>query len=181
MDWLYEASLIVIIVAIAVFMLIMAIHGYFMVRNRVPYVRLPEGALPEVARELDLNSADKVVDLGAGDGQVLAALQKYCPEASYIGYENNLIVWAKSKWRAPRGIQLIRGEIAAADISAASKVFVYLGPKLMAELEPRLQAELPAGARVVSAQFPLPYRRPDKIVTLGNSASRATCLYVYNY
>ena len=44
MDWLYEASLIVIIVAIAVFMLVMAIHGYFMVRNRVPYVRLPEGA-----------------------------------------------------------------------------------------------------------------------------------------
>ena len=63
MDWLYEALLILLIVAIAVFMLIMAIHGYFMVRNRVPYVRLPEGALPEEVRELEVRASDNELDL----------------------------------------------------------------------------------------------------------------------
>ena len=181
MDWLYEALLILLIVAIAVFMLIMAIHGYFMVRNRVPYVRLPEGALPEVVRELEVRASDNVLDLGCGDGRVLVALQKGCPKARYTGYENDLVVWLRSQWRSPRGVELVRGEISEVEIGKATKVFVYLGPQLMAELEPRFESELPAGARVVSVQFPLPNRHPDKIVKLENSASHAACLYVYNY
>jgi hypothetical protein len=52
---------------------------------------------------------------------------------------------------------------------------------MMAELEPRFERELSAGARVVSVQFPLPGRAADKVVDLADSESHAGKLYVYNY
>jgi hypothetical protein len=181
MHWLYEPILIGLVAAVVGFLLVLAVHGYFMLRNRVPYVRLPLGALPEVERELEVRGVDSVIDLGCGDGRVLTALQAACPQARYVGYENDWMVWIVARLRTPQGISLVRGEIAEAKLAEATRIFVYLGPKMMAELEPRFERELPAGARVVSVQFALPNRKPDKVVQLQNSASHAACLYVYNY
>ncbi|GAC1370043.1 MAG: protein-lysine N-methyltransferase [Candidatus Saccharimonadales bacterium] len=181
MHGLYQAILILVTAAIAVYAVFLAIHGYFMMRNRVPYVRLPWGAMAEVESELGVNNGDKVLDLGCGDGRVLTALSEACPGASYTGIENDWMVWLGARLRTSHLIKLVREEISAADMTEANKVFVYLGPKLMAELEPRFEMELPAGARVVSVQFALPNRKPDKVVVLSNSASHAACLYVYNY
>lgn len=159
---------------------VMAAHGYFMVHNRVPYVRLPKGALREAVAELGVRDKDVVYDLGCGDGRVLMALRAVNKSAKYIGVENDWTVWLLGRLRT-RGVTLVRGEISQAKLSEATRVFAYLGPKMMAELEPRFERELQTGARVVSVQFPLPNRPADKVVDLEHSLSHAAKLYVYNY
>lgn len=46
-------------------------------------------------------------------------------------------------------------------------VSVFLAPSVLSLLEDKLQAELPAGARVVSGRFPLPTWQPVAVVGEG--------------
>ncbi len=172
---------ILLIVVLALFVAVMGAHGYFMLRNRVPYVVLPDGATMTVAEKLGVRDGDVVYDLGCGDGRVIAALRSGNSKARYIGVENNWVVWGLAVRRLRGKARLIRGEISKANLQEATRVFAYLGPKMMAELEPRFELELPRGARVVSVQFPLPNRKPDKEMELAGSASHAARLYIYNY
>ena len=169
------------IVALAALVMVMVVHGYFMLRNRVPYVALPKAAVGTVVRQLSVRVDDVVYDLGCGDGRVITALQSNNPNARYTGVENNPLIWMMAAGRLRGRARIVRGEIADAKLDNATRVFVYLGPKLMAELEPRFERELPKGARVVSVQFPLPGRKPDAEMELVGSASYAARLYVYNY
>ena len=171
---LFDAVLIALLLALMV-------HGFFMLRNRVPYVVLPDGAMSEVARTLGVRDSDVVYDLGCGDGRVILALRGVNSAAKYVGVENDWAVWLLAKWRLLSRAQLVRGEISGTPLDEATRVFAYLGPELMAELEPRFERELPQGARVVSVQFPLPTRPPAAVVELEHSRSHAARLYVYNY
>ena len=159
----------------------MVIHGYFMLRNRVPFVVLPDGAMAEVIRALNVLDSDTVYDLGCGDGRVILALRESNLHARYVGVENDWSVWLLAKLRVRGRAQIIRGEISQTPLADATRIFVYLGPKMMSELEPRFTSELPHGAKVVSVQFPLPSRTPDAVVELPQSQSHARRLYLYNY
>jgi hypothetical protein len=181
MNVLAVIGLIFVLVLLALFVMVMVVYGYFMLRNRVPYVVLPDGAMKVVVEKLGVRNGDVVYDLGCGDGRVIAVLQCDNPKAQYIGVENNWVVWGLAVRRLWAGARLIRGEISKANLQEATRVFAYLGPKMMAELEPRFELELTRGARVVSVQFPLPNRKPDEEVELVGSASHAARLYVYNY
>jgi len=90
-------------------------------------------------------------------------------------------VWLRGQLRTRGRVRVEHGEIATASLSSANRVFAYLGPRMMAELEPRFERELPKGARVVSVQFPLPHREPDHTVELPASKRHAGRLFVYNY
>jgi hypothetical protein len=180
MDILAGAGVIALSVVLAGLLAALGVHGYFMLRNRVPYVVLPDGALPEVIRELGIKDGDVVYDLGSGDGRVIMALREHNKRARYVGIENDWVVWLTARLRGS-GYRLVLGEISRAMLGEATRVYAYLGPQMMAELEPRFEKELPAGARVVSVQFPLPGRAPDQVVELPDSAKHAACLYVYNY
>ena len=176
-----DAGLVVLIVGLAVLATAMVVHGYFMLRNRVPYVALPNAAIGMVVSQLGVGDDDVVYDLGCGDGRVIAAVQNFNPNARYTGVENNPLIWMMAVVRLRVRARIVRGEIADAKLREATRVFVYLGPKLMAQLEPRFERELPKGARVVSVQFPLPSRTPDAEMELVGSTSYAARLYVYNY
>jgi SAM-dependent methyltransferase len=176
--WGVEGGMSLVLLALAV---VMVVHGYYMIRNRVPYVVLPEGAMRVVAEKLAVRTGDTVYDLGCGDGRVIVMLQKQQPGAKYVGVENDWIVWLRARWTLKRPVRLVHGEISQTPLAPADRVFVYLGPEMMAELEPRFERELKSGSRVVSVQFPLPHRRPDETVELPQSKRYAARLFVYNY
>jgi len=160
---------------------LVVVHLLVSGRNKVPPVFTPVGVLDQVVEVLDLPEHGRLVDLGCGDGRVLEAVLARRPGLKATGVENNPVVMGLAKARLKGRAELIRGQIEDRHFQGVQRVFAYLGPELMARLEPRFEQELPKGARVVSQQFPLPGRKPDRVVELVGGKPHAAKLYVYDY
>ena len=102
----------------------------------------------------------RLFDLGSGWGTLAFALAKRFPEAQVTGYELSPLPWLVSRLiqavlRRPN-LALRRGDFMDAPLNEAALVLCYLYPGGMTRLQPKLAAELPAGALVVSNTFALP-------------------------
>ncbi len=170
-----------LLIGLPVFAVGFGTYGYFIWRNQVPVVMLPRPALDQVMQALRLGSHEVFYDLGSGTGRVLAAVRAKEPNVRCIGVENNSLVWLVARLSLPWSIRLWRGDIMQQDLSEATRVFVYLGPGLMDQLEPKFERELPAGARVVSVQFPLPGRKADQTAELVGGSAHARRMYAYDF
>jgi SAM-dependent methyltransferase len=170
-----------LLIGLPVFAVGFGTYGYFIWRNQVPVVMLPRPALAQVVQALRLGPHEVFYDLGSGTGRVLAVARAKEPDIGCVGVENNTLVWLVARLRLPWSVRLQRGDIMQQDLSKATRVFVYLGPGLMDQLEPKFERELPAGARVVSVQFPLPGRKPDQTTELVDGLAHARRMYVYDF
>jgi SAM-dependent methyltransferase len=180
-SFVYLAVLFFLTVALAAWLLTMLVHGYFMFRNRVPYVLAPVGVLGEIVSALELPKQGTMVDLGCGDGRVLEAVQRAAPGMKLVGVDNNPLPLVLARMKLGATAKLKRRDILQTDLTGVTRVFCYLGPELMAQLEKKFERELTAEARVVSMQFPIPNRKPVKEVELAHGKAHAARLYVYKY
>ena len=120
-----------------------------------------------VARMLEMakvTAADKVYDLGSGDGKIpIAASKLFGATAVGIEYDADLVKHSRCLAEA-EGVQarvtFIEGDIFEADFSDATVVTVYLLPELNLRLRPTLLAMKP-GTRVVSYSFTMGDWEPD--------------------
>ncbi len=156
------------------------LHGYYLVRNQVPLVRLPWPAVQPVLQALEPADNAVLYDLGCGDGRVLRAALAAGVYAQVVGIENNVMAWAWAYLRLGRRGRVICGNLLHQDVSSATRLVAYLSPELMQLLEPKLVRELPAGARLVSVQFPLA-RPASRIIELPDAPAHAQRLYVYDF
>jgi precorrin-6B methylase 2 len=161
--------------------LVYVVHLVAAQRNAVPPVFTPARAIPEVVASLDLPQRGTLVDVGCGDGRLLEAALEARPELRVVGVENNPVVWLRARLRLGRRAKLVLGQLEDLKLEQADRVFAYLGPGMMKALEPRFEHELRAGARVVSQQFPLPGRKPDRVIELAHGKPYAKRIYVYDY
>ncbi len=112
-----------------------------------------------VARMLELakvTSADKVYDLGAGDGKIpIAAGKQFGATAVGVEYDADLVKHAQCLVEA-EGVQdrvtVVQGDIFETDFSDATVVTLYLLPELNLRLRPTL-LDMKPGTRVVSYSF----------------------------
>ncbi|EPY90056.1 hypothetical protein CB1_000054016 [Camelus ferus] len=113
----------------------------------------------------------KMVDLGSGDGRIVLAAHK-CGLRPAVGYELNPwlvgLAWLHA-WRAgcAGSVCYRRENLWKVSLRDCHNVSVFLAPSVLPLLEDKLQAELPAGARVVSGRFPLPTWQPVAVVGEG--------------
>ncbi|XP_040829544.1 adenine nucleotide translocase lysine N-methyltransferase isoform X2 [Ochotona curzoniae] len=96
----------------------------------------------------------KTVDLGSGDGRIVLAAHR-CGLRPAVGYELNPWLLALARFHAWR--------------AGCAGAVCYQSQDLwkLALLEDKLEAELPAGARVVSGRFPFPTWQPVAVVGEG--------------
>ena len=125
----------------------------------------------EAMLDLAGTTADDVVyDLGSGDGRlVILAAQRHGAQA--VGYELQATLVALSRQSAVDAgvadrVRFVEEDLRTADLSQATVVFLYLSTSLTWELTPKLLRELRPGARIVSHQFRLAERPPDRSVTV---------------
>jgi hypothetical protein len=123
-----------------------------------------------VVRMLEMakvTSADKVYDLGAGDGKIaIAAGKRFGATAVGVEYERDLAKYAQCLVEAERlekRVKVVQGDIFETDFSTATVVTLYLLPALNLRLRPTLLAMKP-GTRVVSYSFTMGDWRPDDFV-----------------
>ncbi|KAK9810485.1 hypothetical protein WJX72_011417 [[Myrmecia] bisecta] len=125
----------------------------------------PVSASPQYAVEgllclAGVTDADTVYDLGCNDGRVVIAAAIACgargvgvevePGLAEKAYHNVVAAGVSSR------VQIIQGDLMQADLREATVVFIYLLPKGLTQLSSKLEAELPAGARIVTYMFRIP-------------------------
>ena len=113
---------------------------------------------------------DKVYELGSGDGRfIIIAAREF--GAKGVGIEidwiRHLTAWLKVRlYNLGDSVTLRRGNFFDYDISGATVVFVYLVPRVLEKLKPKLFKELKKGTRVISYKYKF---EPDKKIKLVRS------------
>jgi tRNA A58 N-methylase Trm61 len=141
------------------------------VEIQAPYVRTPPEAVAAMLKLAAVDSRDIVYDLGSGDGRiVIAAARKF--GARGVGIEVHPERVAEARRNAlqagvARRTEFRLGDIFEADLREATVVTMFLLADLNRKLRPKLQAELPPGARVVSYCFDMGGWKPARTIDAG--------------
>jgi hypothetical protein len=121
-----------------------------------------------VARMLQMaqvTSADRVYDLGAGDGKIaIAAARDFGAQAVGVEYNPELAQLGQCYVQADRldhRVRIIQGDIFETDFSSATVVTLYLLPELNLRLRPTI-LQMKPGTRVVSHSFLMDDWEPDE-------------------
>lgn len=111
-----------------------------------------------------ITAADKVYDLGSGDGKLpIAAAKLFGATAVGIEYDPELVRHSRCLAEAEgvhARVTFVEGDIFAAEFSDATVVAMYLTPPVLLRLQPALLALKP-GTRIVSYSFGIGDWQPE--------------------
>jgi hypothetical protein len=155
-----------------------------------PYVPTPWVIVDEIMKLAAIGPGDYVVDLGSGDGRlVLTAVARFKAKGGFgVDIEAPLVAQANEsaqKAGIADRVQFHVRDLFETPVHEASVVTLYLLPTSIPKLQARLLAELPAGARVVSHDYPFPdwpherYVKMDVPEKVAISGTSRTTLYLY--
>ncbi len=122
-----------------------------------------------------------IFELGSGWGTLALPLARRYPARPVEAYEISPVPWAFSRLRAllarAPNLAIHRADFHRASLEEAALVVCYLYPGGMRRLRPKLAAELPAGALVVSNFFAVPGWEP--LVVLRADDLEGSPVYLY--
>lgn len=124
-------------------------------RQQVPYVPLAKESMKKALEILDLKDGDRFVDIGSGDGQVVAKAMKMFPiDAKFEGIETKrILVWFSNMMLKRKGAIFHLKDALKHNYSGYNKVFLYMTSDFNELIAPKLLKELKVGSRVVSCHF----------------------------
>ena len=104
-----------------------------------------------------VTAADVVYDLGSGDGRIpITAAQRYGARGVGIEIDSTLVRESNSRL-AQSGVadrvRFVNQDLFETDLSEATVVTVFLLPRVLDRLLPKLRKELKPGTRLVSHQY----------------------------
>jgi SAM-dependent methyltransferase len=158
-------------------------------RVAAPYVPTP---WPIVDAMLDLariGHDDLLIDLGSGDGRLVVTAAKRFGARGYGVDINPELVSLANRNAAEAGVasrvRFEQRDLFQTDLREANVLTLYLLPQMVLELVPRILAQMPAGARVVSHDYGLSPWPPERYVELDVPEKKAisgttyTVLFLY--
>lgn len=149
---------------------------------RVPFVPSPQNVAERMLSLGNTKPGSIVVDLGAGDGRILAlAVQKFGARAIGIEFNQDRCN-AMNKWINAKNLQnfvrVIQDDFFNVDLSNADVVTMYLLTSVNTQIRPKLERELKDGAHVVTHDFPINGWFPMRIESVENENKTHT---IYSY
>jgi SAM-dependent methyltransferase len=138
-----------------------------------------------VEKMLDLakvTAADFVIDLGSGDGRNVIAAAKRGARARGVEFNPDMVALAQ-RLAAEAGVSdkatFVQGDMYEADISDATVLALFLLPKNLEQLKPKMLAMKP-GSRIVLNTFAIPEWKPDVTETITGSCSSWCTALLYH-
>lgn len=134
--------------------------------REVRYEPTPASVVRQMLELARVGPQDVVFDLGSGDGRIpITAAKDF--GARGVGVEIDPALVARAKAQARKAgldgkVEFRLGDMYAADLRGATVVMLFLHPEPNLKLRPKLRAELPAGARVVSYMWDMGDWTPDE-------------------
>ena len=150
-----------------------------MVDLDVAYVPTPKTIVRQMLTLAGLRRGETLFDLGAGDGRIMIeAARKFGARAVGIEIDPERVTRIQDRLRST-GIKadIIQADFMKVDLSSADVIAIYLSESVNANLAPKLERELRAGARVVSLDYPLPGWVPEKESIAKGALHRKLYLY----
>lgn len=134
-----------------------------------PFVPTPWIILDEMLKLAEIRKTDTVYDLGSGDGRlVIEAVKRYGARGVGVERDASLVNFARRQAQTDNvadRASFSAGDLFETDLRNATVITMYLLPRIMPRLVPKLRAELPPGARIVSHDYPLSPWKADKTLT----------------
>lgn len=163
---------------LAAFALLLVVY-WTSFRTQVPLYLSNRATIAALAGLLPVGRPLRVLDLGSGTGSLLRGLARLRPDCRFDGVEAAPAPWLLSRLLAGATdrVAVRRGDFFAESWAPYDVVYAFLSPVPMERVWTKAQQELAPGALVVSNSFPIPGRKPDRVVEVGDR--RATRLYVY--
>ena len=128
-----------------------------------------EPSAPEVVEAMLQLAAvrpdDVVYDLGCGDGRIVIAAAQRGARGVCVDIDPQRIAESRDNARkagVAERIEFVEEDLMKVQLARATVVMLFLSPALNRTLRPRLQRELPAGARVVSHWHSMGDWRPER-------------------
>jgi SAM-dependent methyltransferase len=140
-----------------------------------PFGATPEEVVAQMLELVELKKDDVVYDLGSGDGIIPIAAAKKA-EARGVGIELRAELVERSRKSAEEAgvadrVQFIQEDIFKSDISPATVVTLYLYPRTLLKLRPKLLSELRPGTRIVAYNYGIEGWPRDKEQPVDNPGS----------
>jgi len=132
----------------------------------------------EILKKTGLKPDDTIIDLGSGTGNIIICAVRYF-HSKAIGYEISPYPYLISKIRSiflGSSIRLHFASIYEARISDASVIYLYLLPKMLLSVFPKIKKEAKPGTKVITRGFPLPSWQPIKRITVGREKTK---IFIY--
>jgi hypothetical protein len=122
----------------------------------VRYVPTPQNVVEAMLEMAHVTSADVVYDLGSGDGRIpITAAQKYGARGIGIEIEPRLIRESLDnavKAHVTDRVWFVNQDLFETDLSPATVITMYLHPRMLLQLMPKLKRLRP-GTRIVSHYY----------------------------
>ncbi len=134
----------------------------------VVWVPTPEALVQAMLDIAKVTAADRVIDLGSGDGRTVIAAAKRGATAHGIEYNPDMVALAQRNAVAA-GVTaratFEKADLFESDLSRATVITMFLLPSINLELRPRL-LDLQPGIRIVSNTFTMEAWEPDDRTTV---------------
>jgi SAM-dependent methyltransferase len=134
-----------------------------------PYVPTPQVVVDEMLRLAGTGPRDHVFDLGSGDGRiVITAARTFGARATGVELDFHLAIQSEARARElglEDRVSILEEDLFRVDLQDATVVTLYLVPRIMRKVKPRLLALRP-GTRIVSHDFDFDDWRPDRQTTI---------------
>jgi len=158
-------------------------------QNAGPYVPTPWKIVDEMLKLADVRGDDFVFDLGSGDGRlVITAAERFGSRGYGVDINPELVKLANDNAARAGVADRVRFEerdLFQTGLAEATVLTLYLLPGTVTQLVPKILAEMKAGARVVSHDYPLSPWPPEQHLTfelpekVEISGTTRTVLYLY--
>jgi hypothetical protein len=157
---------------LAVFLFLLLLY-WSTFRTQVPYYPSGRRVWDAVATQLPAGRPLRVIDIGSGLGGFVLDLARRRPDCEASGIELAPLPWLASRlraWAVRSPAQFLRGDYESLNFGNYDVVFAYLSPAAMGALWTKAKAEMQPGSVLISYEFPIAERAPDRrVVTTDNS------------
>lgn len=148
-------------------------------RTQVPFYPSGPKVWQAVADLIAQRPGVRLVDIGSGLGGLVLDLARRRPDGQFCGIELAPLPWLLSRLRARlagSAARFLRGDYEALDFGQYDVVFAYLSPAVMAALWAKAEAEMLPGSMLLSYEFKIAAREPDKAIA---ATGRGPLLYIW--
>ncbi|MEZ6139098.1 MAG: class I SAM-dependent methyltransferase [Zavarzinella sp.] len=152
---------------------------------RVPYVPTPQPVVEQMLKMAKVQSTDRVVDLGCGDGRIVVTAVKQFGAKSGVGYDIDPERIRESQANAKKQGVADRCQFVQQDIlklktlNQPTVVTLYLFPELNEKLAPMLRKELAPGSRIVSYDYLMGDWEPDREIRFKDTHGDDHSIYLW--